>query len=250
MIDLDTGLLQRTIELPVIVEGALTYVSDGVDPANDRLVVASNRAELLAEFLPADPDAVDPAVTDYAPLGPEEVHVVTRDGSDLDIEFTGLAYDPGSSTLWAVDALSGVLMQLAWSAGVKGDSESSLGHPYVSLTRDGEGVVPSALAFDGAELHLTVATDPTATSLFSIDPTALDVNAGQFEGAPWALPLVPDVPFLPEVARPIAAGESFLRFRLTLNGLHDDELHASGFPVAFRDLSVDEVELQLRNSGF
>jgi len=250
VVDLDTGLLLRTLQLPVVLEGALTYVSDGVDPDNDRLVLAANRQNLLAVIRPWDPDAADPVNSDYTPNGPDSVHVVSREGTGLDIEFTGLAYDGATQSMWAVDALSGVLMQFDWTAGNEGESDSTLGHPYVALTRSGAGVVPSALAFDGTTLHLTVATDPSATSLFSIDPAALDVNAGQFEGAAHDLPALPTIPFLPELARTLAAGESFLRFRITLDGLFVDDLHSSGAPVSFSAVSLDEVLLEMSNASF
>jgi hypothetical protein len=250
VVDLDSGLLLRTLSLPAVLEGALTFVSDGVDPANDRLVIAANRSDVLAVFPTSDPDAVDPITTDYQLPSPESLHSVSRDGVALDIEITGMAYDVVSDTLWCVDALSGVLFQTSWSAGSRGDSDSTLGHPYVGIQRLGAGVVPSGLAFDGASLHLTVATDSTATSLFTVAPGGLDVAAGVFQGAPLVLSTVPDVPFLPELASPLAAGAPFLRFRMTLDGLFDDALHESGTPVSFRLLSVDEVGLELRNAGF
>ena len=250
VVDLDSGLPLRTITLPVILEGAMTYVADALDPADDRLVFASNRTDFLATLRPSDPDAADPATSDYAPAAPEGVFPVSRDGLALDIEITGLTHDPASNTLWCVDALSGVLFQLDWAPGNQGTSDSTLGHPYVSLQRAGGGVVPSSLAYDGASLQLVVATDPDSTSLYTIAPGSLDVTPGVFAGAPLDLPVLPAIPFLPEVARPIAAGRSYMRFRMTLDGLFDDVLHESGTPVSFRKVAVDLVHLELRNAGF
>lgn len=250
VVDLISGLPLRTLSLPQILEGGLAYVRDGVDPADDRLVIASNGTDTLVEFAPRDESAADPVTADYAPLGPERVLFVSRDGIRIGLELTGLAHDAASDTLWCVDALAGVLFQVDWAPGFEGESDSALGHPYVGLTQGGVSVLPSALAFDGTDLHLTVATDPDVTSMFSFSPGLLSVSAGEFEGPPLVLPAVPTIPALPERALPIAAGRMYLRFRLALDGLMDDPLHASGGTASFRRVAVDEVAIRLRNAGF
>lgn len=141
-------------------------------------------------------------------------------------------------------------MQVNWAAGSQGLSSSAAGHPYVPIMRAGENVIPSSVAFDGVNLHITVASDPDGTSAFSFTPGDLAVMAGEYQGPALVLPAVPAIPLLPQLARPIASGLSFLRFRIVLDGLFDDDLHNSGFPVSFRDIAVDEVSVQLRNVGF
>ena len=99
----------------------------------------------------------------------------------------------------------------------------------------------SGLAFDGAALRFTRAVEATSSTEFSIDATdpGLSFVGGDFALADLGVEL-------PEVARSIADGNTFLRFQLVLDGLFDDV--DSG--TSFRELSIDEVEIVASNAAF
>jgi hypothetical protein len=241
VIDRGTGTHLRTITLPAKLEGAMVYVERGLQ---EWLIIADNRQNLLVAFSARNSAAIDPPTTDFSPNSPIAVYSVVRDGAPLDIEFTGMAYSSIGLVVTAVDALAGTLMSFDFSVGNEGVSTSGM-HALAHLTLDGNNVIPSSVAWDPdmLELNVVVATDPDASSLWKLNPFTLPTD-----GSDLALSVVPDVPMLPETARPIAAGKIFMRFRVELDGLFDDPAHVP--PVSFRNVAVDTFLLDLRNAGF
>jgi hypothetical protein len=243
VLDAATGALNRTIFLPRVIEGGMAYISNGINTLFDRIVIADNRSELLVTFRRADPDLGFPLTMDYRPGMPAEV-VPLRRGSDfLPMEITGMAFDLGRFSIWAVDAFNSELIEFSVLPEFFGISLKGV-HHRVQLTDGGVPFVPSALAFDGSLLHLLRATDPEVTTRLTIDPA--DVSLAQ-DGGVYDLVGKPDA--LPDIAHSIVSGKTFLRFRLPIDGLFDDPSHPSG-PVSFSDVRIDSVNIIARNVKF
>ncbi len=235
-----TGLFQRTIFLPAPLEGAMTFVPGAV-PADDRLLIASNRDDLIASFPTSDPAAGTPETTDYRPATPTDLFKVQRNGEFQQIEYTGMAYDALTETVWAVDPLTSQLIQFSVAVGMEGVSTDGV-HGLARLVDVGLRVVPSAVAFDGTSLHILRSTDSTVTSRVEVDPASVSLFGADLD--------LPDsVVALPDVARSIADGKTYLRFRVKIDGEFVDELHTSG-SVSFSLVSVDSLNLTLRNAAF
>jgi len=241
VINRGTGTFLRTITLPAKLEGAMSYVERGLQ---EWLIIADNRQDLLVAFSARNAGALDPPTADFSPDSPLGVFSVVRDGVPIDIEFTGMAYSAIGLVLTAVDALSGMLISFDFSIGNEGISTMGA-HALARLTHNGVNVLPSSVAWDPnlLELSVIVATDPDGSSLWKLNPFTLPTD-----GSELALSVTPDMPMLPETARPIAAGKIFMRFRVELDGLFDDLDHAP--PVSFRRIAVDSFALSLRNAGF
>ncbi|MFT7463813.1 MAG: hypothetical protein ACI9EF_002161 [Pseudohongiellaceae bacterium] len=241
VLDRTSGLYLRTITLPVKLEGAMVYVERG---NQEWLVIADNNQELLVAFSSRNVAAIDPATDDIAPSSPTAVYSVSRDGLPLNIEFTGMAFAAVGSVMTAVDALAGTLLSFDFSPGNEGVSLSG-SHALAQLTHGGAAVVPSSVAWDpdSLMLNIVVATDAAASKLWTVSPFALPTD-----GSELALPATPQIPLLPETARPIAAGQIFFRFRVQLDGLFDDITQV--IPVSFRNVAIDTFSIDLRNAGF
>lgn len=241
VIDRTSGAFLRTVTLPVKLEGAMAYVERG---QQEWLVIADNRQNLLVGFTARSLSAAVPATTDFSPPTPTAVYSVVRDGVPLDIEFTGMAFVDIGSVMTAVDALAGTVISFDFSPGNEGISTTGA-HALAHLTHLGVPVVPSAVAWDPDQviLNIAVATDPDVSKLWKVSPFLLPTDGGTM-----ALSLNPQVPMLPETARPIAAGKIFVRFRFEVDGLFDDLGHVP--PATFRNVAIDEFSLDLRNAGF
>ncbi|MCB9897235.1 MAG: hypothetical protein H6825_04445 [Planctomycetes bacterium] len=240
VLDGDSAAYLRSIQLPAVLEGGMTVLSDGVDPEADRLLVAANREDLLVTFSVRDPDAITPETTDYQPATFLDAFGVTRDGDPLeDIELTGLSYDPATERVWCVDAPTGTVFEIDVSDGNEGTSTTGV-HAFAKLLNGASGTVLSSIAYDGATVWVVRSVDVDQTTLIALDPA--DLMAGEY-----ALPGLGAV--LPETAKSIGDGDVFLRFRLAIDGTFVDETHPGG-AVAFRHLAVDEVEFSLRNASF
>jgi hypothetical protein len=237
VVSLATGLFRRTIQLPVIATGAMTYLPD-----IDRLVVADNQNDQLLIFRPRDPGGS--LTLDYAPGAPEAQYPLRRDADFLDAELVGLAYDAVNQTLWCTDARAGRLFQVSMASGSQGVSVSVL-CAFSTLTHDPpgpaaeEGVVPSAVGFDGNSLFLTHAVDRGDSRVRQL--TQGDVDPGG-TGAGTVLSFFGVL--LPEGPASIADGDLFLRFRLLIDG------EAFAGSTQFSDVSVDRVGFVLENQAF
>ncbi|HEX5010732.1 MAG TPA: hypothetical protein VFY71_10040, partial [Planctomycetota bacterium] len=231
VLDLDTGDFKRTITLPLDLQGAMTY-----DATDDLLLFADNAADRIVSFLPRDPAAGDPAGTDYAPLEPVSQFKLSRDGQTLQIYLVGLAHDAAGASLWCTDGMTGTLFQVSLVPGFEGQSVSG-SQRFSPLAFAGDSVVPSALAVNGGQLYLLHATDPSDTRL-----QALAASAVSLTGAP--LVLTGFGTLTPQKPRSIADSDPFLRFRLSLDGVHD----ADG--VSFRNVRAESVEFQIQNQSF
>ena len=240
VLDGSSAAYLRSIQLPAVIEGGMTVLSDGVDADADRLLLAANREDLLVTFRVRDPDAVSPSDTDYVAQTFLAAFGISRDGEALaDIELTGLSYDALTDRVWCVDAPTGTVFEIDVSAGNEGTSTSGT-HAFARLTNGGQTTLLSSIAYDGSTVWVVHATDVDATTLIGLDPA--DLMAGEY-----ALPSLGSL--LPETARSIGDGDVYVRFRLAIDGTFTDELHPGG-PVSFRDVSIDEVELTTRNTSF
>jgi hypothetical protein len=225
-------VFKRTITLPLDLQGAMTYL-----PApDDVLMFADNVGDRLVSFTPRDTAAAQPQTTDYAPLLPEAQFPVSLDGVPLDLELVGLAHDAASQAVWCTDALQGVLFQVSLAPGFEGTSVTG-SERYSALTSAGDGVVPSALAFRSGELFLVHATDPADSRVQSVLPTAVSLTGADLVITDFG-ELLPEAPFS------IADGDIFLRFRLTIDGVHD----ADG--VSFRSVRIDSLDISFQNTPF
>ena len=237
VVSLATGLFRRTIQLPAVITGAMTYLPD-----IDRLVVADNQGDQLLTFRPRDPGGS--LTLDYAPGGPEAQFPLRRDADFLDAEIVGMAYDPANQTLWCTDARAGRLFQVSMASGSEGVSVSVL-CAFSALTHDAPGpapevsVVPSAVGFDGNSLFLVHAVDRGDSRVRQL--TQGDVDPGG-TGAGTVLTFFGVL--LPEGPSSIADGDMFLRFRLLIDG------EASSGSTQFSDVSVDRVAFVLENQAF
>lgn len=242
VLDRTTGAFLRTITLPAVVEGGMAVLSDGVDAANDRLLIAANREEVLITVALRDDAAAEPATTDLTVTGFESQVSLSYDGVALDdIEITGLAYDAATETLWVVDAPTGFVTQLDWSAGNEGVGLAGV-HARGRLTAAGEGVLLSSLAYDGALLWFVRAVEGDTTTTFALDPATLPTDGSDVALANFGATL-------PEVAPSIADSKVFVRFRVTLDATFVDELHGGG-PVPFEGMVIDEITFRLENAAF
>jgi hypothetical protein len=241
-----SGLFQRTIFLPSVVEGAMIFVP-GATAIDDRLWIAANRSDLMISFRTMVPVGIDPPTTDLIATAPEESFQVQRDGLYLDIEFTGMAYDAATATVWAVDPMarygtgSVMMIQFSIADGMKGVSTDGV-HGFARIVDGGVPSVSSALAFDGLILHVLRATDPAVSTRVAVNPAVVSRTGGDLE-------LQNAIVGLPDVARSIADGKTFLRFRLAVDGDFTDVDHTSGV-VPFSDVLVDSVEITSRNVKF
>jgi hypothetical protein len=187
-------------------------------------------------FLPRDPAATDPAGTDYAPLEPVTQFKLSRDGQTLQIHLVGLAHDAAGASLWCTDGMSGTLFQVSLAPGFEGQSVSG-SQRFSPLGFAGDGVVPSAVALNGSQLYLLHATEPADTRVQALATSAVSLTGAQ-------LVLTGFGTLMPEKARSIADSEPFIRFRLSLDGVHD----ADG--VSFRKVRAESVEFQIENQSF
>jgi hypothetical protein len=236
VIGLTTGVYHRTLTLPLDVGGAMVY-----DPDNDLLVFADNRNNRFVTFAPRDDLALDPMTEDFAPLNFESTFTVVRDGTTLEFEIVGLAYDgtvPSNPRLWCTDSMRGQLYQISLEPGFEGTSMSGGGgERFSSLKNGADTVIPSAVAFDGASLALLHATDPTDSRLGAIDPA--DVSETEAD-----LVLAGFGTLVPEPPRSYADADQFLRFLLIIDGGHD------AGPVSFRNVRVDTLTVDYENKSF
>jgi hypothetical protein len=238
VIALDTGAFRRTIQLPVVVTGALTYLP----PPVDRLVVADNRNDQLLVFRPRDPGGS--LTLDYAPTAPEAQYDLRRDTEFLDGEIVGMAWDSSSETLWCTDARAGRLFQVSLAAGTEGVS-IPVHCAFSTLVFDEPGpalplsVVPSALGFDGNSLFLVHAVDRDDARVLQL--TQGDVDPG---GTGEDTVLSGFGTLLPEAPTSIADGDLFLRFKLLVDG---EALSGSTF---FSNVTVDHVRFVIENQDF
>jgi hypothetical protein len=231
VLDVDTGGFKRTITLPLDLQGAMTY-----DATTNLLLLADNGADRIVSFEPRDASAPAPATTDYQPLEPVTQFKLSRDGETLDIHLVGLAHDAVGASLWCTDGMTGTLFQVSLAAGFEGESLSGA-QRFSPLTFGGDGVVPSAVAFDGSQLFLLHATDPAETLVQALATSSVSLTGAD-------LVLTGFGTEMPEAAPSIADGDPFLRFRLSLDGVHE----ADG--VSFRKVRADLVEFQLENKSF
>jgi hypothetical protein len=241
-----TGLFQRTISLPSVLEGAMVFVP-GAMTEDDRLLIAANRSDLLVSIPTTDPLAGDPLTADFTVPHAENMFRIQRDAKALDFEFTGMAYDAATQTVWAVDPMarygagSSMLIQFSVADGSKGLSMNGV-HGFARIVDGGVPSVASAVAFDGISLHILRSTDPDVTIRVAVDPVTVSLVGADLE-------LPNSIVGLPEVARSIADGKTYLRFQLLVIGDAMDPDHESG-PVTFGDVVIDEVELVTRNVSF
>ena len=241
-----TGLFQRTIRLPSVLEGGMAFVP-GAMTEDDRLLIAANRSDLVVSIPTIDPLAGDPFTADFTVLHVDDMFRVQRDAEALDFEFTGLAYDAATQTAWAVDPMarygagSSMLIQFSVADGSKGISLDGV-HGYARIVDGGVPSVASAVAFDGTTLHVLRATDPDVTIRVAVDPGTVSLVGADLE-------LPNSIVGLPEVARSIADGKTYLRFQLLVDGDFVDPDHGAG-AVTFGDVVIDEVELVTRNVSF
>lgn len=236
VIGLTTGAFHRTITLPIELDGAMVY-----DPGNDQLVIADNRNDRFVTFKPRDDLAADPQTEDYAPVAQESTFKVVRDGTTLDMEIVGLAFDasvPASPRLWCTDAMLGQIYQISLVPGFEGISTSGPGNERFSALMEGtDKVVPSAVAFDGTSLYLLHATDSADSRIGEIDPTDVSETGADLVLGGFGT-LVPEPP------RSFADGDQFLRFLLIIDGIHDAGL------TSFRRVRVDTLTVDYENKAF
>ena len=238
VIALATGVFRRTIQLPVVVTGALTYLP----PPVDRLVVADNRNDQLLVFRPRDPGGS--LTLDYAPTGPEAQYDLRRDTDLLDGEIVGLAWDASNETLWCTDARAGRLFQVSLAAGTEGVS-IPVHCAFSTLVFDEPGpappvsVVPSALGFDGNSLFAVHAVDRDDARVLRL--TQGDVDPGG-TGADTVLSGFGTL--LPEAPTSITDGDLFLRFKLLVDG------EAVSGSTVFGNVTVDHVRFVIENQDF
>jgi hypothetical protein len=207
------------------------------DPAGDVLLLADNQGERVTAFEPRDASAASPSTTDWSPLAPVDQFPLSRDGVTLELHLVGMALDPSGASLWCTDGTAGTLMQASYLPGSEGESLTGV-HAFARLTSGGAGVVPSALAFDGADLYLVHATDPADGRVQALDPATVSLAGAD-------LPLAGFGTLLPEPARSIADGDKFLRFRLVLDGAHD-----ASDGTQFRGVRVESIEFTYENKAF
>ena len=238
VVALATGAFRRTIQLPVVVTGALTYLP----PPVDRLVVADNRNDQLLVFRPREPGGS--LTLDYAPTAPEAQYDLRRDAEFLDGEIVGLSYDPSSQTLWCTDARAGRLFQVSLAPGTEGVS-LPVHCAFSTLLFDEPGaappvpVVPSALGFDGNSLYLVHAVDRDDARVRLL--TQGDVDPGG-SGADTVISGFGQL--LPQAPESIADGDLFLRFKLLIDG------EAASGSTFFGNVTVDHVRFVLENQAF
>jgi len=231
VMDLETAAFLRTITLPVEVQGAMAY-----DSTHDVLVLANNTDGTLVTFTPRNVFAPDPVTTNYAPLAPIATFPLTHDGAALDSELTGMAYDAATTSLWCVDAMAGTLFQVSLAPGSEGSSVTGL-QRFSPLTSGGQGVVPSSVAFSGTSLFLVHATDIEDCRVAAVAPASVSLA-----GAP--LNLASFGTLLPEGANAISDGVTYLRFRIVIDGVHNDGV------TQFGTVRVDDVDLTYENRPF
>jgi hypothetical protein len=241
VLDLATGQFRRTIVLPIQLDGAMTYLP----PPLDLLLLADNRADRLVTFERLDPDTLS-LTQDYAPLVPVSQFEISRDGVMQDLQLVGMAYDASSERLWCTDALANRVFQADLSAGNEGLSQTG-SESFSTLLFDLDPgaapepvpIIPSAVAFDGTDLFLVHAVDPTDGRVRRLART--DVDAAGV-GADTVLAdfgtLLPEAPFSMD------DGRIFLRFRIRLDGSKD------AGATSFRKVRIDTIELTYDNEPF
>ncbi|GJM22308.1 MAG: hypothetical protein DHS20C15_22230 [Planctomycetota bacterium] len=232
------GLFRRTIQLPYVIEGAMTYRTSLMGPDDDQLAIVDNHTNQVLLFPARDLDAMTPGTTNFSPDRADEIFSVTRDGDLVALSVTGMAHDPVADTLWLLDGPDGRLLEVSLVAGMEGESNTGV-EIDTRFTFGGEPVMLSALALGDGELRITRSVDPLASTVFGVD--VMDLNS---MGADLELPSLGTA--LPEISRSIADGDGFLRFRLAVDGTFVDPM--SG--VSFRDVVIDEVRVGARNQGF
>ena len=226
-----TGAYLRQVTLPFDPGGAMAYRA-----STDRLLFADNDKDRIVGFVPRDATAGSPATTNWAPKQPSTSWQVERDGLPLDIQLVGLAVDAATPSLWCTDAASGSLFQLSLAPGFEGTATTGV-ERYSKLVSGADGVIPSALAHDGANLALVHATDPDDGRVRKVAPSSVSLVDADLD--------LPDFgTLLPEKARAKGDGDLFLRFRVVIDGVHD----AGG--TSFRQVRIDSVEVVYENKAF
>ncbi len=231
VVDLDTGAFKRTITLPRILQGGISY-----HPALDRLILVDNEQDQLVVVRTVDPTAAEPFLTSFIVLEAEAVYPIRRDGDFLDVEFTGLAYDAGSEALWALDPFDTELMQIDFAPGSEGISTAGV-QARAETVSNGARAVMSGLAFDGTELFLVHAVDPLDCRAIAIDPASVDLFGGDLDLPSFGT-------LLPTGSRSVVDGDIFFRFRIELTGGDEDG------PVVFERVRIDSVSVRYENKPF
>jgi len=237
VIDGTTGAFKRTITLPITPLGAVAY-----DPTDELLLVADNAKNQVLGFPTIETDDL----TDFAPSSFSLQFDLRRDGVRLETEFTGLAVDAASDTLWAADAVTGLLVEFDLADGVEGTSLTGT-HGATVLATATSGVVLSGLAFTGADLVLTHCVDPTDCRVFTIEPATVPTDGSQTTVASFGSPL-------PQTAESVMDGDQFIRFRIVLDGVKnatDGSIYvlADG-PIQFRSVRIEAITLEIANKAF
>jgi hypothetical protein len=241
VLGLAAGEFRRTIKLPIQLDGAMTYLP----PPLDLLVFADNRADRLVTFKRVNPATMS-LTQDYSPATPVSQFNVFRDGVLQDLQLVGLAWDAATSRLWCTDALTTRLFQVNMSAGNEGLSQT--GSESFSALRfdavpgsppDPVPVIPSAVAFNGTDLFLIHAVDPTDGRVRRLARTAVD---------PGGVGAVTDLAhfgtLLPQAASSMEDGHLFLRFRIVIDGAKDVGA------TTFRKVRIDAVDVTYDNEPF
>ncbi|MED5330882.1 MAG: hypothetical protein VX916_06285, partial [Planctomycetota bacterium] len=235
----------RTITLPPaqIYNGAMSAIS------GDQLALADNVNNRLAVIPQLDP--ISSTVTTDFSASIVALHrvIVTStdpflDGLVYDMHVTGMAYDVDNDLLWCVDATAGLLYEVTLVAGFEGQCTAAsqrLARLQVSAAPY-QGFIPSAVAFDkdaaGEKLFLIHAVDPAALRVFKVEETDVPMAHGGLTVVPTG-GVAP-----PESARAFHDGNQFLRFKISIDGLHDE------FSTNFRQVRIDDVTLSMKNQAF
>ena len=232
VIDLATAAFKRTITLPLDLQGAMTYLPAPLD----LLVFADDTSDRLVTFAPRDAAAALPQTTDYAPLLPVSQFIVSRDGVPFDIQLVGMAWDNAAQKLWCSDSNQGLLFEVNFASGFEGTSVTG-SERLSKLTSGGDGVLPSGIAFKPGSLYLVHATDVADTRIQALPPASVSLTGADLALSTFGV-------LLPEGARSIADGDVFLRFRISIDGLHDVD------GVSFRNVRIDAIDLTYANEAF
>lgn len=225
-----SGTFLRIVTLPKAVSGAIALDDLG------RLLVFDNQFDTFEIYEVVDAGAADPATESFEVDAPVSSLPVVRDGVPVDVEVIGLALAADGTTLWCADGLSSEVFVLTLAGDGSVSSTSGIEASGV-LEFDGDGVIPSALAFDGTSLFVVNAADKDETTITSI--TAASVPTG---GAPIVLPAFG--PAAPVGGLAVGDGKQFVRFEITL------ESGASFGATTFDLLRIDEVRIVFENESF
>lgn len=237
VIDGTSGAFLRTITLPISPLGAIAY-----DPTTELVLVADNANNQIVGF----PTIDTTATTSFEATGFSAQFDLRRDGVRLETEFTGMAVDAATNRLWAVDAITGLLIEFDLAVGLEGSSLSST-HVATVLRTATSGVVASGLAHTGTDLVLTHCVDPFDCRVFTLDPTTLPDDGSETLLASFGT-------LLPQIAESILDGDQFIRFRIVLDGVKNATdgafyVLADG-PIEFRSVRIEAISIELVNKAF